>query len=179
MLAESNRLHIRPIEKDDAEALFLYRSDKIANEYQSWIPENLNDVKSFIQRNPKEFNLAETWFQLVIIDKQSNLLIGDIGVHFFGNENVQVELGITLHKEFQGKGYATESLKLVIDYLFKTLNKHRISASLDPKNINSENMLKRLNFRKEAHFIKSYFHNNTWVDDVIYAMLKEDWNRLL
>lgn len=175
MLIESTRIQIRPIEMNDAAAVFSYRSDKIANQYQSWIPEDLEDVKNFIKRNPAQFNLPETWFQLVIINKETNQLIGDIGVHFFGNENAQVELGITLNKLMQGKAYADESLRVVIDYLFNTLDKHRISASLDPQNRSSENMLKKLNFRKEAHFIKSYFHNNTWVDDVVYALLKEDW----
>ena len=36
-------------------------------------------------------------------------------------------------------------------------------------------MLERLGFRKEAHFIKSIFVDGEWIDDVIYAILKDEW----
>jgi len=175
MQLENLRIQLRPIEKTDAEAIYAYRSDKLTNQFQGWIPNDISDAIRFIERNPSTFDLPETWFQLVIIDKNLSQVIGDIGVHFFGAENLQVELGVTLNKEFHGKGFAHEALRILITYLFEKLGKHRISASIDPRNLASENMLKKLNFRKEAHFIKSYYQDGAWVDDVVYAMLQEDW----
>lgn len=94
-------------------------------------------MDGFIERNYKEFNLQETWYQLLISDKETDAVIGDIGIHFFGKENKQVELGIAVNKKFHGKGYASEALKGIIDYLFSNLQKHRIIASVDPENTNS------------------------------------------
>jgi len=39
-----------------------------------------------------------------------------IGIHCIGEENVQAELGITLHTALKGKGYASEALKGIIDF---------------------------------------------------------------
>lgn len=83
-----------------------------------------------------------------------------------------------MDKVFQNKGYATESLKSVIDYLFKTLNKHRIIASIDPDNRNSIRLVERIGFRKEAHFVESILMNGKWVDDLIYAFIERDWEKL-
>ncbi len=177
MKIETNRLLLRPISQTDKGLIFKYRSDKETNKYQTWIPETIYDVETFIRNVAKIINEAETWFQFVIIERQSGELIGDIGIHFFGEENMQVEIGCTLNKFFQNKGYATESIESVISYLFNDLNKHRIITSIDPDNTNSIKLVKRIGFRKEAHFIESIFSNGKWVDDIVYSITKSDWDK--
>jgi ribosomal-protein-alanine N-acetyltransferase len=177
MKIETNRLLIRPISQADKELIFEYRSDKETNKYQGWIPETIDEVETFIGKVAKQINEPETWFQFVIIEKKSEKIIGDIGIHFFGEENLQVEIGCTLNKLFHSMGYATESVESVIDYLFNGLKKHRIITSIDPENINSINLVERIGFRKEAHFIESLFINGKWVDDIVYALTKKDWDK--
>jgi RimJ/RimL family protein N-acetyltransferase len=172
-MIETERTSLRPIELRDNKEILSYRSDSKTNKYQSWIPKTLNDVNAFISKNPDEFNKPETWFQLVIIDKANDTIIGDIGIHFI--DNYQSEIGCTLRKKYHGKGFATEALKAVIDYLFVVLDKHRIVVSIDPENTESIRLVERLGFRKEAHFKKSLLINGEWVDDIVYAILKTEW----
>lgn len=171
---KTERLRMRRICENDAEAVFKYRSDAITNKYQGWIPKNINDVHDFIKRVASDVNIPGTWFQLVIIISETNEVVGDIGMHFLDNQ--QAEIGYTLAKSYHGKGYATEGVKKAIDFLFNELDKHRITASIDPDNHGSINLLKRLGFRKEAHFKESLLIKGTWVDDVVYAILKKEWN---
>ncbi|WP_395973485.1 GNAT family N-acetyltransferase [Chryseobacterium cucumeris] len=171
----TERLVLRDITIEDQQDIFDYRSDAEANRFQGWIPETLEEVENFILRNTKEFNQPESWYQLLITDKETKTVIGDIGVHFTGDENAQVELGITLNTSFQGKGYASEALKGIISHLFDDLHKHRITASVDPDNTASILLMERIGLRKEGHFVKSLFWKNKWVDNVIYAILREEW----
>jgi len=175
----TKRLTIRPIKPEDKNEVFEYRSDREVNKYQGWIPANLPEVETFIGKLSGHINEPGTWFQFVIIENEIQKIIGDLGIHFIDKEGKQAEIGITLNKDFQNKGYATESVKKVIDYLFKDLNKHRIIASVDPENKNSIRLLERIGFRKEAHFVESLFINGMWVDDLIYAMLEKDWEKLI
>nr|WP_294183243.1 hypothetical protein [uncultured Sphingobacterium sp.] len=62
------------------------------------------EVDAFIAKNSGTFNLLESWFQLVMTDKSANTVIGDIGVHFFGAEHLQVELGCTIKKNSSNRG---------------------------------------------------------------------------
>jgi RimJ/RimL family protein N-acetyltransferase len=174
-MIQTERIKLRPIESKDNESIFSYRSDSETNKYQGFIPKKLNEVDEFIAKNPTEFNKPESWFQLVIIEKISNEVVGDLGIHFIGNDGFQCELGCTLSKKHQGKGFANDAMKITIDYLFNSLNKHRITGSVDPKNIDSIRLLERLNFRKEAHFKESLLLNGEWVDDIIYGLLKSEW----
>jgi len=177
MNIKTNRLHIRPVDINDKASMFNYRSDSETNKYLSLIPQTVDDVAEFISNSSKEFDVSGTWFQLAIVEKVSTKMIGDIGIHFLAsnNESKQVEIGYTLSKEYRGKGYATEALSAIIDYLFNTLNKHRITASIDPTNQSSIKLVERLGFRKEAHFKESLFFHGEWVDDVIYALLEKEW----
>lgn len=171
----TERLIIREMTPEDEEAIFGYRSDAETNRFQSWIPENSGEVEQFIKNHTKDFNVPGTWFQLLIADQDSGSVIGDIGVHFIGPGGQQAELGITVAKDHHGKGYASEALGGIIGYLFTELGKHRIIASVDPRNTASMKLMEHIGFRKEGHFVKSLFWKNEWVDDVIYALLQDEW----
>ncbi len=170
---KTERLILRPVGQNDAMSIFRYRSDAETNKYQGWIPKTIDDLNSFLKRISPKINMVDTWFQFVIIHGDSSYIIGDLGIHFLDDE--QAEIGCTLEKSQQGKGYASESIKAVINYLFVELNKHRIVGSIDPRNTKSIAMLERLGFRREAHFKESLLINGAWQDDVVYAMLKKEW----
>jgi len=174
MQLETQRLILRPIRLDDKYEIFTYRSDRETNKFQGWIPETIEDVETFIGNLSKQIDEPDSWFQFVLIEKDSKKIIGDLGIYFFDKENEQAEIGCTLNKEAQNKGYATESLNRIIDYLFKELHKYRITASVDPGNINSIRLLERLGFSKEARLVESLFLNGKWVDDLIYALTIND-----
>lgn len=176
----TKRVIIRPISIKDKDALYEYRSNPDINKYLSFVPKKIEDIEGFIKKCPKEFNIQGTWFQLGIILKDCQTLIGDIGIHFLDTEleNRQVEIGYTMNPKFQNKGYATEALVEIIDYLFTSLNKHRVTASIDPTNTPSIKLIEKLGFKKEAHFKKSLFFHGEWVDDLVYALLAEEWRKI-
>lgn len=171
MEINSERLLIREIEISDALAIFNYRSDAQTNQYQGWIPEKLEEVHYFIEHKiAKEFNQLDTWFQMALVLKESDELIGDLGLHFLEYETV--ELGVTINRSHHGKGYASEALKVLIDYLLYEHGKRKIKASIDPRNLASIAMIEKLGFKKEAHYKKCFFLRGEWVDNVIYGLIR-------
>mgnify|MGYP000507102768 CR=1 FL=1 len=173
----TERTILRPIASNDNEKVFAYRSDSEINKFQGWIPKNIEEVNDFISKNPETMNIPDSWFQLVIIENATQELIGDIGLHFIDKENFQCEIGCTIRKDDQGKGIATEVMRAIVNYLFNDLKKHRIVASIDPANINSIKLVERLGFRKEGHFKESLFIDGEWVDDIVYAILNNEWKQ--
>jgi RimJ/RimL family protein N-acetyltransferase len=77
-----------------------------------------------------------TRYQLGIAFRSDRDLIGDCGIHILGDPRL-AEIGITVAPRFQCRGYATEALRAIVGYLFGKLRKDRISASIDPRNIDS------------------------------------------
>ncbi len=178
MNLETQRLILRPIAPEDKNEVFQYRRDPVANQYQDWIPNTVEEVAAFIAKVSKEIKVPGTWFQFVIIEKETQQIIGDIGIHFIDKELKQSEIGCTLNKDFQNRGFAGEAIRKVIDYLFRELKQHRIIASIDPNNNSSIKLLESIGFRKEAHFVESLWIHGKWVDDLIYAMIEKDWENI-
>ncbi|MFZ2288014.1 MAG: GNAT family N-acetyltransferase [Bacteroidales bacterium] len=128
----TERLLLKPINTGHSKAVYRYRTDSVTNRYQGWIQEHIQDIRSFItNRTSPEINQNGTWFQLVVALRKTGEIIGDIGMHFLGNRNEQFELGCTIARGHQGNGYAKEALIEVIRYLFETLDKHRLIATID------------------------------------------------
>lgn len=82
---------------------------------------------------------------------------------------------MTIAQEFQRRGFAAEALSLLLNALFVDLGKHRVFASIDPRNVASQGLVEHLGMRKEAHMVKSLWFKGEWVDDVVYAILAEEW----
>ena len=170
----TERLLIRRIEEYDAEELLEYRRMPEVYNFQGFKPENPEDAVEFIKLRAIKPNIPGSRYQLAVCLREPVKLIGDIGLRFL-EDGCQVEIGYTIHPLFQGQGYAFESVSAVYDYLFKTLGKHRITASIDPENNKSIKLCEKLGMRKEAHFVKSLLIRGEWADDIIYAVLAEEW----
>lgn len=155
--------------------MFAYRSLPEVLRYQSWEPKSLDEVQSFIKKNAEqEFNAAG-WYQIGIALESDDTLIGDCGINILDYDWRMAEFGITIAPSFQSRGYATEALNAILALLFDNLSKHRVLASVDPRNIASMALMKKLGLRQEAHFVKSLYLKNEWVDDVLFAMLAAEW----
>ncbi len=174
----TDRLLIRQLEPADAEAFWAYKQMPEAVRFQTWRPTSLYEVEQFIR---KMRGIApctpDTWLQVAVCLKDCGTMIGDVGLHFLA-DSTQMEIGYTISPHHQRKGYATEAVRAILGYLFDTLGKHRVTASLDPRNASSAAVLEKLGFRQEAHFRKSYFMEGEWCDDWVYAMLREEWQLL-
>ena len=175
---KSERIYLRPLLLSDARDLFSYRSDPEVFKFQSWKPHTLNEAENFIKtRIVGEPNLPGTWFQLAICKIDSSELIGDCGLHFLEKELDQVEIGITVKREHQGLGYATEVLTVIFQYVFDELKKQCIVASVDPNNQASIRLLERMKMRIETQSIDGVQLRGERRDDIEYAITAREWNK--
>lgn len=172
----TERLSLRQLSASDAKPMFAYRSDPTVTKYQNWVPASIDEMITFIDglalHGP---DTPGKWFQIGIALGNSDELIGDCGIRISDSNPQQAEVGISLNPGFHHRGFATEALNALLEFIFASLDKHRVFASVDPRNEASMTLLNRVGMRKEAHFVESYWFKGTWVDDVIFALLKREW----
>jgi RimJ/RimL family protein N-acetyltransferase len=172
----TDRLHLRSLKPDDAEAMFAYRSNPAVVQYQSWEPKSLQAVRWFItDMTTREFN-TPGWYQIGIALAGDDRFIGDCGIHVLETDSRIAEIGITIAPASQSMGYATEALHAIFDLLFVRLGKHRVFASVDPCNLPSMALMERIGLRKEGHFVQSLWFKDSWVDDIVFATLASEWS---
>lgn len=173
---KTDRLVIRSLTTADTEAMHAYRSKIEVARFQSWQPQSLEQVNELIKGlHPENFNATGEWYQVGITLQANQMLIGDLGVQISSRDSRLAEIGITIHPQYQNKGYGKEALSALLNLLLYKLGKHRVTASVDPRNLASMALMKGVGLRQEGHFVKSLWIKDTWVDDVIFAALKNDW----
>lgn len=85
-------------------------------------------------------------------------------------------LGYSLDKDEQGKGYMTESVKLILDYVFKEYGLHRIEASALVDNEKSKRVLIKCGFKLIGVNEKYLLINGKWQDHLNYYVLSDYFN---
>ncbi len=167
------RLRIDALRPADAGALFAYRADPAVARYQGWCPADVTAAREFIVAQPLQ--PGHGWFQRAIRLREDGQLIGDLGVDLPEDARDSVGFGISIAPAGQGHGYASEAVRAVFEQVFGPFGRHRIHASVDPRNLACMALLCGLGMRQEAHHRESLWLQGEWVDDVIFALLAREW----
>jgi RimJ/RimL family protein N-acetyltransferase len=170
------RLRLDALRPADATVLFGYRADPDVSRFQGWRPASVAEAADFIERQADaSLDTTDSWFQRAIRLREGGTLIGDLGLHLPPDAEDSIEFGVSIAPAHQGSGYACEAVRAVFERVFGQLGRHRIHASVDPRNLASMAMLRALGMRQEAHHRESLWLHGEWVDDVVFALLASEW----
>lgn len=102
-------------------------------------------------------------------------LIGFFGlwVDLIHNE-AWVGIGIG-EREFWGKGYGTEMMKLALQYAFTELNVHRVSLGVHEYNPRALRSYEKSGFRLEGRSRLDVMHEGRRTDSLWMGILREEW----
>lgn len=176
---ETERLIIRPFRDADVDSFLAYRNDPEVAKYQGWtFPYPREKAVEFIAQikivSPVAIGVN---YQAAIENKETGELIGDLFYLIGQGDSPQARIGYTLSRAHWKKGYASEAAARLLDFFFHELAVHRVVADCDTENTASVHLLERLGFRREAHFIESFWMGNYWGDEYYYGMLEREWRK--
>lgn len=174
---ESERLILRREEKKDAIDILQIRSDQQVMKYMDSTPlQSIADAENRITTNQKLFD-EKKGINWMIINKESNTLIGDFGFWRLDKKNSRAEIGYTLKSDYWGKGFMSETMRRCLKFAFEKMNVHSIEANVNPKNENSKQLLLKIGFQQEAYFRENYYYDGQFLDSVIFCLLKSDFEK--
>jgi len=167
-------LIIRQFSEADLVEFAAYRAIPAVAEYQTWSSFTYVDaLAKHAKMIEVPFGTVGSWFQLAIKKGEAAPLAGDLAVHFLDEQ--QVEIGFTVAPSFQRTGIAYEAILGLLGHLFSIMNKHRVIAVTDTRNVASCGLLEKLGFRKEAHHVNNIFFKGSWGSEYVYAILQSEW----
>ena len=130
-------------------------------------PYSEDDGKSFI-----ESALAGSPTTIFAIDINGGA-VGSIGI--FPQSDIHeksTEIGYWLSEKYWRNGIITRAIGDIIDCGFKTFDIVRIYARPFPSNKNSQRVLEKAGFKLEARLKNALYKNGEYIDEMIYAKLK-------
>ena len=83
------------------------------------------------------------------------------------------ELGYQLYDDrHAGRGYVTEAVQLLVDYLFATKKQHRIHLVIVPENVASRRIAEKCGFVLEGTVRGAFFNDGRNQDVLLYSLLR-------
>ena len=118
---ETEHLRIRKFEPEDAKCLY---ENHLEEEVKKWIPNesyaDMEEAQRAIRFYVDCVNKRRLPYVLAVELKETSELIGDTGVNEVEGNPGEVEIGYGICKKYSGKGYATELLKAMTDFIVET-----------------------------------------------------------
>ena len=144
---ECERVVLRRLRPTDLSAFQAYRHDPRVGLYQGWEPQSDEDASRFIaEMSHVALFVPGEWTQLAIADRQTDTLIGDIGIHVAADE-ARAEIGFTLSAAAQGVGLGTEAVQAAMALIFEQTHVSEVIAVTDTRNLPAARLLERVGMR--------------------------------
>lgn len=137
----TSRLILRKLKETDADAVFLWGSDPVVNQYMIYpLYKNVEDVRTWLRSldpdDPDNFDMG-------FVLKETGELIGSGGLVYHPKRDAWI-VGYNLRADQWGRGYVVEAIEALLAHIEKTRPIHRMEATIAKDNPNSIRVAEKL-----------------------------------
>lgn len=176
---QSERLLFREFGTDDYHLFSSVFSDENIMEY-AYMDRitNEGDMLSYFSQvieNNTAQKRSSYDFAVFLLSDGSFIGFADILIRYHFSLVKHGEIGYFLLPEFWGKGFATEIAGILTEICFNDLKMHKVIASCNANNPQSEKVMIKIGMAKEGEFRKERYKNGRWDNELRYGILVEEW----
>mgnify|MGYP001829153882 CR=1 FL=1 len=147
------RLLLRLPVVDDVQALneAIVASHPELSQWMDWAvsPQTPEQTAEFVRGSESSWQ-EETALNLLMVEQDSNEIIGATGYPRLDWQVPKFEIGYWVRSDRVGRGYASESTWMLARHAFDVLDAHRVELRMDDRNRRSWSVAERLGFTLEA-----------------------------
>ena len=167
---KTERLTLRRYRPDDAEALYRYLgTDPAMYRYSGWNPyATLEMAQETVQEFIKSYEKDHSFSWVMDVD---SVVVGTIGAYDY--EDGRIEVGFSVDAGWQGRGFATEALKKVLEYLTETEGISCVTAWCAAENAGSRRVLEKAGMQ----LVRAEKESLAVGDRVYDRMIYEYWKK--
>jgi RimJ/RimL family protein N-acetyltransferase len=169
------RVRLRGVRDDDLPSLAKWETDpgRLATLSHRVVPPSEAAAKERIA----QWSANETddlGFAIETLDDPP-VLVGNIGLWGARPKDRCATLGIALGREYIGRGYGTDAVRVVVGYGFREMGLHRIQLGVAPFNLAGIRAYQKAGFVEEGRHRESVLHDGRWYDYVLMSILDREW----
>lgn len=172
MFLQAEDIFLRALEPEDLSYLYLLENDVNLWEFgHTQTPFSKFILKQYIENSHQDIYQAKQ-LRLVISKKENNQILGLVDFYDFDPQNQRVGIGIVIYQlKDRAKGYALQTLKLLIEYAFTILHCHLVYATIAVSNKASIALFEKLGFQCSGIQKQWIKKGNTREDQAIYQLI--------
>ncbi len=175
---KGEKIRLREYRKDDLEKLFeIINEDEYKINVASRIPYpvTFNDI----QEDFKKISGYKDYYDFAIESIDEGKFIGECGVKSVDWKNRKTEIYIFLGKDYVEKGYGTDAMKVLLNFIFNEMNLHKVKLSVFSFNTRAIKCYKKCGFRVEGTLREELYKKGRYYDLIMMGILKEEFIKVL
>jgi RimJ/RimL family protein N-acetyltransferase len=164
---------LRPIVKEDAEAMLESVQDKESNRLTGT---QQTFAREQIETWCESLATQEGRIDCAIVSRETNEYLGEVVLNQIDEVNRSANFRIALKGSmYYGKGIGTEAARLMLGYGFNTLQLHRIDLEVYPFNPRAIHVYEKLGFVREGVRREVLLMDGTYHDAMIMGLLRHEF----
>lgn len=167
------RLILRPVQPDDAEAMFDYLRDEETVRFITVPP--VKTVTEVLENSIQSYFMLDPIGKWAIVYDQK--MVGTIDLRL-NEAHRQAEIGYVLNKRYWGQGIMPEAAQAILAVGFDQLQLVRIFSEHDTRNPKSGRVMTKIGMQQEGVALKSQIIKGEIVDMVNYAITDTQYKML-
>ena len=170
------KIYLRPLDVEDIDQYLRWVNDErvIGHLGTLHFPTTREALREYLEKNTTDKNTAF----FAIVEKRTNKHIGNIKLGPIDWINRRAEYGRLIGDvAAQGKGYGTESVRLILKYAFDNLNLHKVTSSASEDNMASLKSNQKAGLIVEATLKEQKYENGVYKDIILLGITKKEYIR--
>ena len=170
LLLSGERVVLREFRPSDTDGAFAVIGDDRVTQFLSFDSRDRTQAEAMISGAiARACDTPRSEYYLAIASPEDDELIGFIRLALSGV--MAAKLGYAIVADHWRCGYATDAVRVMLDFAFRELKVHRVSAAIGPDNDASVAVIKKSGFTFEGRLRDHVFTNGFWRDSLLYSIL--------
>lgn len=174
---EGRHVQLRGLRPSDAAVLHSLLTAPEVARFVSAPPASIEAFERFIVKANRQ--RSGNYICYAVTLKGSDTAIGMFQIRETEPNFQAAEWGFAIGSAFWGTGVFTESAQLILQFVFLTLGVHRLEARAAVRNGRGGRALQKMGAVQEGVLRQSFKCNGEYLDQVLYAIVKDDWHASL
>lgn len=166
-------IHLRALEPEDLDFLYDIENNESFWEVSSTqTPYSRFILEQYLDNAHQDIYEAKQ-LRLVIAENTTKKSVGIIDLFEYNPQHKRAGVGILIIENEQNKGFASEAIKILVDYSFNQLSLHQLFANISPDNIKSLELFKKIGFKKIGIKKEWIFSKGSFKDEILFQLINK------
>lgn len=171
MYLQNKELKLRALEPEDLEILYKWENNSNLWIYGNTLtPYSKLALRNYISETQQQDIYEAKQLRLMIELKSTNTVIGTVDLYDFDFHHSRTGIGILIDEAYQNRNYASQTLKIIREYVFFFLKIKQIYAHIAADNLHSIRLFEKSDYIRSGELIEWICCNSIYKNVYIYQL---------
>lgn len=176
-MLKGKKVILRNYRKDDLDTLLeIINEDEYKKNVSSRIPYPV--MYKDIEEDYNKISGYKDYYDFAIESIDEGRYIGECGIKSIDWKNRKTEIYIFLGKNYVEKGYGTDAMKVLINFIFNEINLNKVKLTVFSFNTRAIKSYEKCGFIIEGTLRNELYKQGIYHDLIVMGLLKEDYIKL-